>query len=312
MIHGALFRWRHTSPAGLFVGDDYGIVRAMKIIARSTLALCASTTLLACGGGASSGADPATPATTTAVPSDPSKPVAPAAVNAGKGVTNALVDDMDDGDHKSVEADLRGGYWYTYKDASSKVEPEGEFKMTEGGAGASSHAAGFQGELGSEQYPYVGMGVSFTDPKQPYDASSCQGVAFTARGGEGTTNIRVKVGDWQTVPEGGLCQNCYNDFGGDFLLTSTFQDFTLKFADMKQEPYWGEPKAAIDPTALYQLQWQVSKASGPFEVVVDNVRFVGCTGAEEIVVPAEPTTTEGAEPGAPAATEEAAPEAAAP
>lgn len=272
----------------------------MKNLVQSTLAVCASLSFFACGGSSQGGAEPATAASDSAVPADPSKPVAPSAMNAGKGISNALVDDMEDGDTKSVEADSRGGYWYTYKDASSKVEPEGEFKMSEGGAGGSAHAAAFKGELGTEQYPYVGMGVSFTDPKQPYDASSCEGIAFSAKGGEGSTNIRVKVGDWQTVPEGGLCKNCYNDFGGDFLLTSSFQDIKLKFADMKQEPYWGEPKAAIDPTALYQIQWQVSKASGPFEVTVDNVRFIGCSGAEEIVVPAEPAQAEAGAEDAPA------------
>lgn len=246
---------------------------------------------MGCG---STGAAPVTPTSESATSpaADPSKPVPPTASNAGKPLTNALVDDMEDGNHKGAEVDQRGGYWYTYKDASSQIAPEGEFKMSEGGASGSKFSARFSGQLGTEQYPYGGMGISLTDPKLPYDVSSCQGVAFSAKAaGDGTTKVRLKVGDWQTVPEGGLCKQCYNDFGGDFLLTSKYQDFTLKFADMKQEPYWGEPKAGIDTKAVYQLQWQVALAGSAFEVWVDNVRFIGCQGVAEIQIAPEPAAS---------------------
>jgi hypothetical protein len=128
-----------------------------------------------------------------------------------------------------------------------------------------------------EQYPYVGLGVSLTEPKQPYDASCCKGVSFKGKK-TGATNakVRLKVGDWQTSPEGGLCQQCFNDFGADLMFTDEWTEYTVLFAEMKQEPYWGEPKAAIDPTALYQLQWQVNEKGQPFDIQVDDVKLVGC------------------------------------
>ncbi len=259
--------------------------------------LVLSTYLVACGGTGTEPEAPLPAGDEAAAPAaDPSKPVPPAATNAGKPIGNALIDDMEDGNHQGVEADQRGGYWYTYKDASSQIAPEGEFKMTEGGASGSQFSAKFSGQLGSEQYPYGGIGLSFTDPKLPYDVSSCEGVAFTAKaGGDGTTKVRLKIGDWQTAPEGGLCQQCYNDFGGDFLLTPNYQDYTLKFADTKQEPYWGEPKAGIETKAVYQLQWQVTQAGAPFEVWIDNVRFIGCQGAAEIQIAPEPAPSEAPE-----------------
>jgi len=254
----------------------------MKKFILSSLAVCsalATFSLVGCGGSAPAAADPAAAGTTApgAAPVDPSKPVGPKAINAGKCPSSDLVDDFEDGDNKSVEADMRGGYWYTYMKEGSTLEPEGSFEPRTGEGGQSKAWGAIKGTVSTAEYPYVGLGISFTDPKQPYDASCCQGVSFKGRkaGGE-IAKVRLKVGDWQTSPEGGLCKSCYNDFGADFVFTEEWQEFTLKFADMKQEPYWGEAKAAIDPTALYQLQWQGNQAGLEFDIEIDDVKLVGC------------------------------------
>lgn len=222
--------------------------------------------------GAQSGVESAAPG------NDPSKPSAPKAVNAGQKITNPLIDDFEDGTNQGVIADARGGYWYTYADKEgTTIEPTGTFTAAEGGAGDSKFSGRMTGTLASAQIIYAGMGVSFTEPKRPYDASSCKGLSFQGKkSGEGTANVRFKVGDFQTSPEGGLCKECYNDFGGNFVFTDDWQEYSLLFADMKQEPYWGEQKAAIDPSALYQVQWQVNATGAAFDIQVDDVRFIGC------------------------------------
>jgi endoglucanase len=91
--------------------------------------------------------------------------------------------------------------------------------------------------------------------------------------------VRFKVGDVNTVPEGGICKDCYNDFGRDIVVTEEWSEFSTKFSEMKQEPYWGEPRSAIDQTRIYQLQWQV-KDRNPFDIWVDDVRLFGC-GSEQ-------------------------------
>jgi hypothetical protein len=221
----------------------------------------------------------ATPTPTpSSAPTDPSKPIAPKAVNAGKKIENPLIDDFEDSNNQGVMADGRGGYWFTYADnEGSKIEPTGSFSSREGGANDSKFSGGMKGTLAQAQTIWAGMGVSFTDPKSPYDASSCKGVSFKGKkNGEGTATVRFKVGDWQTSPEGNLCKQCYNDFGGYFVFTDDWQEYSLLFSDMKQEPYWGEPKAAIDRAALYQVQWQVNAAGAEFDIQVDDVAFIGC------------------------------------
>lgn len=254
-------------------------MKTQHLASVSTLSLLSALALLGCGGSKSPAADASSTGGAESTPVDPSKPVGPKGVNAGASITNELIDDFEDKDSKNVAADMRGGYWYTYADKQSTVAPvAGEFAPAEGGAGDSKFSGRMTGTVSAdEQYPFVGLGTSFTDPKQPYDASSCTGVSFKGKK-TGATNskVRVKVGDWQTSPEGGLCKQCFNDFGGDVLFTEEWVEHTLVFANMKQEPYWGEPKMAIDPTALYQIQWQVNEKGQPFDIQVDDVKFVGC------------------------------------
>jgi hypothetical protein len=218
-------------------------------------------------------------------------------VNAGKAVHDVLIDDLEDGDSMSVKVEQRGGYWYTYHDPDSVVAPDAEYVAAEGGPGESKHVAAMQGTVSALAHPYVGMGVSFTDPRAPYDASSCKGIAFQGRKvGVSISAVRLKVGDWRTTPEGGLCHQCYNDFGADLTFTEEWQDYRFEFSAMKQEPYWGEPHPAVDPEALYQIQWQVSQSEQPFRIEIDNLRFIGCEGTEDLVVPAEPSAAGTAEP----------------
>lgn len=210
----------------------------------------------------------------------PAAPTKPQAVNAGSCPKDGLIDDFEDGNHQAQLSDTRGGYWYTYKDPSSSVAPEGTFTSSQGGQ-ASAFSGRMSGTVGAQQYPYVGMGVTMTEPKQAYDVSCCEGVSFWGKkSGDGIANIRFKVGDWQTDPAGGSCKDCYNDFGGDFTFTDEWQEFSIKFAEMKQEPYWGEAKSTIDASAIYRLQWQVKENNRPFDIQVDNVRLMGCGGAQ--------------------------------
>lgn len=221
----------------------------------------------------------------------PSAPLQkPRASNSGQCTGLGLIDDFEDGDNRGLITPVTGGYWYTYKDPSSQVSPQGTFEVTAGGAHESTYAGRMHGQVGSQQYPYVGMGVSFTHPKQAFDASCCEGVRFWGKStGDGISDVRLKVGDWQTDPAGGACKECFNDFGAYLTFTETWQEFTIKFADMRQEPYWGEPKAALDTSAIYQIQWQVSQNGRPFDITVDDVQLVGCSGTTAPAAAALPT-----------------------
>lgn len=235
--------------------------------------------LLACAGSSPPAASQESAAgSAAAAPAPP--PTTPNAINAGAILKVPLIDDLEDGNHQTAPEERRGGYWYTYADETSTVEPSGTFVPTAGGAEGSAFAARMHGQIGKKQYPYAGLGFNLTDPKDPYDLSSCEGFSFRAKKGspEAISSVRMKVGDVNTVPEGGVCKSCYNDFGVDFTLTPEWVLHEVKFADMRQEPYWGEPRPKLEVGRIYQVQFMVKDPSAPYDVWIDDVRLIGCKG----------------------------------
>jgi endoglucanase len=194
------------------------------------------------------------------------------------------IDDFEDNNNQNMVVDNRGGYWYTFVDkAGSTVWPEageagGTFTPSEGGYN-SKYGAMVKGKIGTAAIVFGALGMNFQDPKAMYDASKYEGITFFAkRGASSTGKVRLKVPDKNTDPEGGVCSECFNDFGVDLNLTDQWQRFVLLFHDMKQMEGWGAPrKAHIDPSTVFGLQWQVNVQGADYEIWVDNLGFI-CKG----------------------------------
>jgi endoglucanase len=196
-----------------------------------------------------------------------------------------LISDGENNSNQTATIQGRGGYWYTFlDDAGSTVVPEagkngGTFQMSPGGAGGSQFAAHMTGTVAGGGTVYAGMGLNFVDPKGTYDASKYKGISFKAKKGPGgTPNVRLKVPDAQTDPEGKQCKECFNDFGLDLKLTDDWQEFTIPFTSMKQIKGWGSRFDGIDSTKLYGMQFQVNEPGAQFDVWVDDIQFTGCEG----------------------------------
>lgn len=195
-----------------------------------------------------------------------------------------LLDDGEDNNNQSAVVEGRGGYWYTYvDDTGSTVDPPagsqgGTFTMTEGGANGSKFAARVHGKLSPAQINFGAMGMNFVDPKDAYDASKYGGISFWAKkGAGGTGKVRVKVPDANTDEEGGICKECFNDFGADLNLTEAWQKFTLPFSKMRQMEGWGSPRPRkIDKSKLYGIQFQAQGPGVTYDIWVDDIQFVGC------------------------------------
>jgi len=194
------------------------------------------------------------------------------------------IDDFEDNNNQNNVVDNRGGYWYTFVDkVGSTVWPEageagGTFSPSEGGYN-SKYAANFKGKIGTAAVVFGALGMNFQDPKAPYDASKYEGVTFFAkRGPNSTGKVRLKVPDANTDPEGGVCSECFNDFGSDLNLTEQWQRFVIPFREMKQMEGWGAPrKAHIDPSKIFGMQWQVNVQGADYDMWIDNLGFI-CKG----------------------------------
>jgi endoglucanase len=200
----------------------------------------------------------------------------------------AMLDDGDDNNNQTLVIGNRGGYWYTFSDMDgTEVWPTagakgGTFEMSPGGAENTPYAARFKGKVSTAESPtQAGMGMNFVDPKGGYDASKYGGISFWAKAGPGSvTNIRIKIPDNNTDPDGGVCSECFNDFGMDINLTREWKHYIVRFKDLSQLPGWGMPKKfSVDKSRLYGIQFQVNEKGKNFDIWVDQIRFTGCSGS---------------------------------
>jgi len=196
--------------------------------------------------------------------------------------TDGMIDDGEDGNNQNIAAGDRGGYWYTFVDkAGSTVTPMagelgGQFAMSEGGANGSHYGANFKGKVGVAAIVFAGMGMNFIDPKGQYSAAKATGISFYAKRGENSTGkVRLKVPDVNTDPEGGVCTECFNDFGADLNLTTEWRKYNFPFKRMTQLAGWGAPrKPHINADKLYGVQWQVNVPGANYDIWVDDLQFL--------------------------------------
>jgi len=192
----------------------------------------------------------------------------------------SLIDDMEDGVGDILPVEGRRGYWYTFNDSS----PGGEqlpvsngllFEMTPiSNRPNSSFAAATWGE-GFVLWG-AGMGLILNDrvaARQFYNGRQYSGIAFWARADDGSSNVlRFNVSDRNTVPEGGVCGDCWDHFGATVVLSSSWHWFLFSWDQLHQRG-WGSPLLdAIDTTALRSLEFSVPEGVA-FSFYVDDVAF---------------------------------------
>jgi endoglucanase len=185
---------------------------------------------------------------------------------------NGLIEDAEDGNSRALVREGRGGYWYTSVDnEGSTIEPTGNFTMGSPGRAGSLHAAHMHGTMAGSGYSvYASMGFAIAE-NGPYDASQYSGISFWAKG---PAHVRFKVPDAYTAPGGGNCKDCYNDFGIELALTKDWERYTIPFEWLAQQPNWGDPRAEIDKSGLFGVQWQFGTRGRTFDIWIDDVAFI--------------------------------------
>ncbi len=195
---------------------------------------------------------------------------------------NGVIDDAEDGDNRIALVEGRSGYWWSaHDDKGSTIEPTGTFKMLEGGAHGSKFAAHVVGKTAPHEDKAWGsvVGFSLVDNHALYDASKHAGISFFAKVGEKSgSQVRLKVADVNTHPDGRVCkEGCYNDFGKDFDFGHDWQEYQVTFAELKQQEGWGDPRpAAITPNQLVQIAWHLMTPGVEFDLYLDDLRFLDC------------------------------------
>lgn len=211
--------------------------------------------------------------------SAPAKSASAPAPSAMDCAVASTIEDVEDNDSQIAVTDGRGGYIYTYADeAGTTIEPGADFSAAAGGAEESGYAMRIAGILGKGGEIYAGMGFSFTESESAYDASSYRAISFYAKVAEGASrHVRLQIADVNTDPKGGVCDECYNDFGAPLILTTEWTKYTIPFADLKQQTGWGNPRPpSVETSKLIGVKWQVATPGAEYDLWVDNVQLEGC------------------------------------
>lgn len=188
-----------------------------------------------------------------------------------------VIDDMEDNDGAILTVEGRQGYWYTYNDATGKQTPEAMAPFSMSAPIKPRTGSKFAANTKGSGFTVYGAGMGFDlsamgTTKSGYDASKYTGITFYAMAGAGgDKTLRVNVADKNTAPEAATCTKCNDHFGSTILLTEDWQQYTIKFSEMKQQQF-GDPQPAITPTALYSIQFQTG-TKVTFDVWIDDVAF---------------------------------------
>lgn len=180
------------------------------------------------------------------------------------------IENCEDGDDVILVHQGRDGWWFDSTDGTGIQDRSVE----SGGPAGSAMALRYSGtgfyDWGS------GAGFNFVIPSGsavPYDASMYDGIKFWAKAGPGSsTALRVILQNAQTHPDGGICgSNCWDAFGMDFTLTTSWAEYTIPFSAVSQQG-WGFDPGAFDPAVLYNLETR-HNANLDYEVWLDNFVF---------------------------------------
>jgi hypothetical protein len=197
----------------------------------------------------------------------------------GSAAALALIDDLEDGDGNIIPIDGRQGYWYTFNDGTLT----GTQLPVWGGRifraqpitdrPGSNFAAWTQGS-GFTNWG-GGMGFYLNGSSGFYNANKYSGVTFWAKVAPNSMNgVRVDISDNQTVSDGGICTSCWNFFGKNMVLSTTWQRYSCLWSDLTQQVNWGDTFPAINPTKLREMRFGTLTTGVDFNIYVDDVSFI--------------------------------------
>jgi hypothetical protein len=179
-----------------------------------------------------------------------------------------LIDDFEDGDDSLTPLEDRSGLWRWVRETDARGTAPALLPIPRvGGTRKNQLALHVKGALLVDW----GATVEFTFAPGCYDASRYRGLAFDARG---PGRIYVAPREVHTIPvdEGGTCEEeCHNPHVAKVHLSETWQSHTVLWEDVRQR---GAGRPGLDPTRLHSLAFLIRPEDTPYDVWIDDVRFV--------------------------------------
>jgi hypothetical protein len=228
--------------------------------------------------------EPRYPVQEPATATKPARPKAEAAPGPAKTcpggtrrASDGLIDDFEDGNGQLALLGGRDGYWWVAKaDHATVTLPASGFSPSDGGADGSATAARFVGRTDHRDQWGAAMGVNFL-ASGFYDASKYAGVGFAIKASQPSVNVRVKLPDVSSHPEGSVCSaECWNSFGRELIVGTEWTKLSFTWSELSQQSDWGIPRPpSVTPAKLKNIEWAVYPGV-EFDVTIDDVHFVEC------------------------------------
>jgi len=253
-----------------------------KSQAFTALPVMAACLALACGSDpppqAAAPLHPTSTAVDTTPIADPVANVPPTCKHGTKPAASGLIDDFEDGDEKAAALAGRDGSWWISKaDHATIAVPAGEPKPSAGGAADSKFGLHFVGKTDNADPWGAAAGVNFLASGGFYDASKYAGVTFKIKSSKPNLDVRLKILDANTHPDGGACsKECFNAFGRELILGTEWKDVTLMWSELTQQSDWGIPRPPmVEVAKLKDMEWQIWPGT-EFDLWIDDVHFLEC------------------------------------
>jgi hypothetical protein len=179
-----------------------------------------------------------------------------------------LIDDFEDGDDAVAPLEHRAGFWRWAREIDAPgtapaLLPAPRPEATAGNRLAIHVKGGSLRDWGAV------VEISFRPPC--YDASRYAGITFEARG-PGRIYVAPRGVSVIPVAEGGTCElDCHNPHVKKLDLTDGWQRYEVRWAETWQR---GVGKPALDPSRLNSLAFLVRPEDTPYDVWLDEVRFL--------------------------------------
>jgi hypothetical protein len=130
----------------------------------------------------------------------------------------------------------------------------------------------FLGNIGSPDAGNPDGGL----PPGVYDASKYTGIVFWAKLGDQADAqappVRVNVTSLQTLPQGGICQTCYDSFGYNVAFTTEWVEYTMRFDGMMQRGIGDKVESGLDLHHVFTITFGFTGPT-PFDLWVDDISF---------------------------------------
>ena len=178
------------------------------------------------------------------------------------------IDDFEDGDDEVRPLEGRTGFWRWAREIDAPGSAPALIPVPRPDATRANRLA--QHVKGGQLVDW-GAIVEFDFRPACYDASKYVGVSFQARG-PGRIYFAPRERSVIPIAEGGSCElDCYNPHVAKIELESTWRTYQVRWAEVRQR---GIGKPALDTRRLHSLAFLIRAEDTPYDVWLDDVRFL--------------------------------------